>query len=144
MNKIGAFNKGSVKEIISLHMKVYPPQKKLAVCKIGSELSLGTKSAGTFTLDFLVSRTVKNSFLFLKQPSVFTGSLVAKNLPANAGTQEIKSLIPCLEDLLEEEMATHSSILAWRILWTEETGKLQSMGSQRVGHDLATEHVYIL
>ena len=64
---------------------------------------------------------------------------MAKNLPVNAGTQEIKSLIPCLEDLLEEEMATHSSILAWRILWTEETGKLLSIGSQRVGHDLATE-----
>ena len=39
------------------------------------------------------------------------------------------------EDPLEEEMATHSSILAWRIPWTEETGGLWSMGSQRVGHD---------
>ena len=39
------------------------------------------------------------------------------------------------EDLLEKEMATHSSILAWRVLWTEEPGSLQSMGSQRVGHD---------
>ena len=39
------------------------------------------------------------------------------------------------EDLLEEEMATHSSTLAWKILWTEEPGRLQSMGSQRVGHD---------
>ena len=39
------------------------------------------------------------------------------------------------EDLLEKEMATHSSILAWKILWTEESGRLQSMGSQRVGHD---------
>ena len=39
------------------------------------------------------------------------------------------------EDSLEEVMATHSSILAWRIPWTEETGGLQSMGSQRVGHD---------
>ena len=39
------------------------------------------------------------------------------------------------EDLLEEEMATHSSILAWRIPWTEEPGGLQSMRSQRVGHD---------
>ena len=39
------------------------------------------------------------------------------------------------EDLLEKEMATHSSILVWRILWTEEPGRLQSMGSQRVGHD---------
>ena len=42
------------------------------------------------------------------------------------------------EDLLEKEMATHSSILAWRIPWTEELGRLQSMGSQRVGHDWAT------
>ena len=39
------------------------------------------------------------------------------------------------EDLLEEGMATHSSILAWRILWIEEPGGLQSMGSQRVGND---------
>ena len=39
------------------------------------------------------------------------------------------------EDPLEKEMATHSSILAWEIPWTEELGRLQSMGSQRVGHD---------
>ena len=39
------------------------------------------------------------------------------------------------EDPLEKEMATHSSILAWRIPWTEELGRLQSMGSQRVGHN---------
>ena len=42
------------------------------------------------------------------------------------------------EDPLEEEMATHSSILVWKIPWTEEPGRLQSMGSQRVGHDWAT------
>ena len=39
------------------------------------------------------------------------------------------------EDPLEQEMATHSSILAWNIPWAEERGRLQSMGSQRVGHD---------
>ena len=39
------------------------------------------------------------------------------------------------EDDLEKEMATHSSILAWKIPWTGEPGRLQSMGSQRVGHD---------
>ena len=39
------------------------------------------------------------------------------------------------EDLLEKEMATHSSILAWKIPWAEEPGRLQSMGSQRIGHD---------
>ena len=55
-----------------------------------------------------------------------------KHLPAMWETQ-VRSL--GWEDLLEEEMATHSSILAWRIPWTEEPGRLQSMGSQRVGHD---------
>ena len=45
------------------------------------------------------------------------------------------------EDLLEKEMATHSSILAWKIPWTEEPGRLQSMGSQRVGQDFVTEQV---
>ena len=39
------------------------------------------------------------------------------------------------EDFLEKEMAIHSNILAWKIPWTEECGRLQSMGSQRVGHD---------
>ena len=43
------------------------------------------------------------------------------------------------EDLLEKEISTHSSILAWRILWTGEPGGLQSTGLQRVGHDLATK-----
>ena len=43
------------------------------------------------------------------------------------------------EDPLEKEMATHSSLLAWRIPWTEESGGLQSTGSQRVRHDLATK-----
>ena len=43
------------------------------------------------------------------------------------------------EDPLEEEMATHSSILAWGNPWTEEPGGLQSTGLQRVGHDLATK-----
>ena len=43
---------------------------------------------------------------------------------------------------LEEEMATHSSILAWEIPWTEEPGGLQSVGSQRVGHNLVIEHTF--
>ena len=50
------------------------------------------------------------------------------------------------EDPVEEEMATHSSILAWRILWTEDPGRLQSMGSQRARHDysnLACEHRWL-
>ena len=50
-------------------------------------------------------------------------------------TQETWVLSLSWEDSLEEDMATHSSILAWRIPWTEEPGRLQSMGSQTVGHD---------
>ena len=46
------------------------------------------------------------------------------------------------EDPLEQEMAIHFSILAWRVPWTEEPGGLQSMGSQRVGRDLVTEHAH--
>ena len=46
------------------------------------------------------------------------------------------------EDPLEKEMATHSSILAWRVPWTEEPGRLQSMGSQRVGCDLGTKQLW--
>ena len=57
---------------------------------------------------------------------------MVKNLPAMQETQ-VQSL--GLEDPLEKEMATHCSILAWRITWTEEPGGLQSMASQRVGHN---------
>ena len=49
--------------------------------------------------------------------------------------QEIRVQSLGREDPLENEMATHSSILAWKISWMEEPGGLQSMGSQRVGHD---------
>ena len=55
-----------------------------------------------------------------------------KDLPAVQETQ-IRSLGQ--EDPLEKEIATHSSILAWEIPWTEKPGRVQSMGSQRVGHD---------
>ena len=62
----------------------------------------------------------------------FPGGSEVKNPPANAG-DNVQSLI--WEDPLEKGMATHSSILVWEIPWAEETGGLQSMGSQRVRHD---------
>ena len=60
---------------------------------------------------------------------------MVKNPPVTQETQ--KMLVRSLgqEDPLEEGMTTHSMIFAWRILWTEKPGGLQSMGSQRVGHD---------
>ena len=63
-----------------------------------------------------------------------------KNPPAVQETQETWVWSLGQDDTLEKEMATHSSILAWEIPWTEETGGLQSKGWQRVGHDLATKH----
>ena len=62
-------------------------------------------------------------------------SLVAQRLKHLPGMLEARVRSLGWEDLLEKEMATHSSTLAWRILWTEKPGRLQSMGSQRVGHD---------
>ena len=71
---------------------------------------------------------------------LISGGAVVKNLPASAETQEMQ--VPALgqKDPLDKEMATHSSILTWEIPWTEEPGRLQSMGLRRVRHDWATEH----
>ena len=65
---------------------------------------------------------------------------MVENLPANAGDAKRCGFYPQVqslgqEDALEQEMATCSSILAWKIPWTEEPGGLQSMGSQRAGHN---------
>ena len=62
-------------------------------------------------------------------------SLVAQMVKSLLAMWETRVQSLGQEDLLEKEMATHSSILAWKIPWTEEPGRLQSMGSQRVGHD---------
>ena len=58
---------------------------------------------------------------------------MVNNLPADAKTRWVQSLDQ--DDPLEEGTATHSSILPWKIPWTEEPGRLQSRGSQRAGHD---------
>ena len=75
-----------------------------------------------------------NNHLFIK-------SLYLHNLPS---MQEMWVQSLGQEDPLEEELATHSSILAWGILWTEEPAGLESMGRQTVGHDLATKRQQIL
>ena len=64
----------------------------------------------------------------------YPGGTVAKNLTANAGdARDACLLLGLTQDPLEQEMAAHSSILAWEILWTDGPGGLQSMGSQRIG-----------
>ena len=75
-------------------------------------------------------------------------SVIRDNIMSLKWTSLVAQMVKCLptmqetwvqslgqEDLLEKEMATHSSILAWKIPWMEELGRLQSMGLQRVGHD---------
>ena len=71
----------------------------------------------------------------------FTGGSLIKSLPADAG--DVGSILG-QHDPLEEEMAAHSNILAWRIPWTRDPGRLQSMGLQRVGHDLATTQIWMV
>ena len=65
----------------------------------------------------------------------FPGGTVVKNMPTIQETQEIWVQSLGQEDPLEQEMITHSSILAWEIPWTEEPAGLQSRGLQRLGHD---------
>jgi len=60
---------------------------------------------------------------------------VESNSPVNAGDAKDMGSILAWEDALETEMATHSSMHAWKIPWTEEPGRLQSMELRRVGHD---------
>ena len=75
-----------------------------------------------------------------------SGDSVVRNPPANAGDlethQETWVWFLGWEDPLEKEMATHSSILSWKISWRETSGRLQSMGSQRVRHDWVHAHIH--
>ena len=76
--------------------------------------------------------------------SCFLGgtSLVAQTVKSLPAMQETWVWSLGQEEPLEEETATHSSILTWRIPWNEEPGGLQSMGLQRVGYDLVTNHYH--
>ena len=88
--------------------------------------------------DFFRIKILKETHFGGIQQALLVPPLMAqmvKHLPTRRETR-VQSL--GWEDPLEKEMATHSSVLAWRIPWMEEPGGLQSMGSQRVGHDWAT------
>ena len=80
--------------------------------------------------------TDKVNFMIFKDFPSFPGGSAVKNLPA---MQKMPVWFLSQKDPLEKEMATHSSILAWGIPWTEEPGRLQSWGCKRVRHNLATK-----
>ena len=88
------------------------------------------KSINSLVLSFLYGPTLLYTHTHT-HTHTFPGGLVVKNLPANAGVAREVGSVPGMGNPLEEEMATHSSILAWKI--PEEPGRLKSMGSQRVG-----------
>ena len=69
------------------------------------------------------------------EPCLLRASLVAQRINHLPAVQKTRVQSLGREDPLEEEMATHSRILAWEIPWTEEPGRLQSMGSQRIRHN---------
>ena len=100
-------------------------------------IAKGRARLSDFTFFYFLYMLCLNALFHLNLDNFrrFGASLVAqlvKNLPA---VQETRVRFLGWEDPLEKEMATHSSILAWKISWTEGPGGLQSMGSQRVGHD---------
>ena len=87
-----------------------------------------------------ISSTVRNHSLIRSSPYVWA-SLLAQWYITRLPMQETQLQPLGREDPLEKEMATCSSMLAWKILWTEESGRLQSLGSQRVRHNLATKQL---
>ena len=90
----------------------------------------------------LATSGIKDSSMWLRaglpHPCVYMlWTCSAKSNSSTSGERKIVKLT-CTSLIVEKEMAAHSSVLAWRIPWTEEPGRLQSMGSLRVGHDWAT------
>ena len=85
-------------------------------------------------MDCLIKIVIQSKWISIwyNKEDISLVAQIVKNLPAMWGTW-VQSL--GLEDPLEKWIATHSSILAWRIPWTEEPGGLRYIGSQRVGHD---------
>ena len=87
--------------------------------------------------------TLKEIVLYNLNIRGFPDGSAIKNPPAVQETQESQVWSLAREDPLLEEMSTHSSVITWRIPWTEEPGRLQSIGSQRVGHYWSNlEHIH--
>ena len=92
----------------------------------------------TFPISILLLQSLFVCIAVLLMWSLWVGygpPLVAQRVKCLPTVRETQVRSLGREDPLEKEMTTHSSILVWRIPWTEESGRLQSMGSQRVGHD---------
>ena len=133
----GCFFDGGGREKIVLRSSVFKP-----AIRSGTYFANRTDSSLACVILFgphssLVRADTVMMKLRLRLSRSFPGGSVVKNLPVAQETQ-VRSLGQ--EDPLEKEMVTHSSILAWRIPWTEELGRLLSVGSKKVGYDWAPEY----
>ena len=117
--------------------------KRYQLCICGS-VRISRSLPGTLPYKLVVSKLGARLFVFYPpvfawhkttSPGAFQVALVGKTLLANAGDLRDEVLTLGREDPLKEGITTHSSLLAWRISWTEKPGGLQSMGSHRVGDD---------
>ena len=115
-----------------LHVGIMHFCKQLSILGPSSEMDLGTWVSG------LLTETVTSWFTNCEKSYILLYSLVAQLVKNPPATQETQVQPLRGEDPLEKEIATHSCILVQKISQTKEPGGLQSMGLQRVGHDLAT------
>ena len=107
---------------------------KRVLIRNNSSIRNNSPQLGGTTLISLVASSRSKIVVIIKEWMGFPGGSEVKNPPANAGVKDT------WEVSLEEEMTTHSSILAWKIPWTKEPGMLQSTGSQRAGQNWAHAH----
>ena len=137
------FLKDSGKHVLSLYDKLanMEQEKKEALAKFLDRLREALHRFTEIDPESEEGKVIlKDRFLTQSAPDIHRkllkrASLVAQRLKHLPGMRETRVQSLGWEDPLEKEMATHSSTLAWRIPWREESGRLQSMGSQRVGHD---------
>ena len=100
--------------------------------------SLGHEGSPTYSLPSSYTPPPFHSFWIFISINLRTGFPLAQSGKTLPAVQETQFWSLDWEDSLEKQMATYSNILAWKISWTQEPGGLQSMGSQKVGHDWAT------
>ena len=118
------------------------PKSPMSPALAADSLPLCHLASPSLSTKFQIKREEKKYWIVYRTSQV---EPVVKNLPANSGDTREVGLSPGPEDPLEEGMATHSSLLAWRIPWTEEPGGPRSTGSQRVRYswsNLAHTHAY--